>query len=110
MTPLRNDVRSPAALPVNLRFERGPINDRFRFGFDRSDHARVVALAALFRAHLNEADGLSLAFEDRRRLKNRSSEYVRQTERISFSFAERITSTSLMNSSVIFWPFSSRRF
>lgn len=102
MMPLRNDVRSATALRVHLRLECGPVNDGFRIAFGRFDHAAVVALAAFFRAYLNEADGLPLRLKKLYGRIKVESEDVSQTERISFSFAARIASISLIYSSVSF--------
>lgn len=102
MMLLRSDVRSATALFFDLRLERGPVNDRLPRGFDRFDHAAIKTLAALFRAYLYEADRFSVRPKQRFRRFKVQSEDVRHTERISFSFAARIASMSLMNSSVSF--------
>ena len=107
---LRSDVRSATALCVDLSLERGPVNDRFRFGLGHFDDASIVALAAFFRAYLDKTDGLAFRCQQVFGCLKVQSEYVRQTERISFSFAARMASISLMNSSVAFCPFSSSFF
>ena len=95
-------MSSVMLLSVNLRLECGPVYNRLPLVFGCFDHAAIGALAAFFRAYLNKADGFSLRRQSRFGMFEIPPEYVRQTDRISFSFAERIVSMSLMNSSVSF--------